>query len=116
MISKILLISCFLFSFSLFAQQEEIKRDSIHIPTSLFAMHIFQNQNVNNSKMMSPLYLTGFKFFIVDQNLTNSNQRLYFRNIGRKISLDDLIDNYQKTELNKHFFKDRNMWDVSWQK
>jgi len=113
--SKIIFICCFLLSFSLFAQQKEAKQDSITIPTSLFAMHTFDIQDVNNSKMMNSLYLTGFEFFIVNQNLTNLNQCLYFKNIGRKISLDELIDNYQKKELNKYFFKGDEIWNVGQQ-
>ncbi len=108
MMSKILLMSCFLFSFSLFAQQEEIKRDSIHIPTSLFAMHTFHNQGRSDS-----LYLTEFNFATISLNLF---EQLNFKSLGRKFSLDGMKYNHQKKELNKYLLKDyKTMWDVSWQ-
>jgi len=99
MMSKIFLISCFLFSFSLFAQQEETKRDSIHIPISLFAMDTFYAQDLSHLK-------TNLNLF----------EQLNFKKLGRKISFDGVKYNYQKTELNKHFFKGDEIWNVSRQK
>lgn len=112
---KIIIICCLLLSINTFSQNLIPKSDSVHVPTSIFIFNTDDILNVNNQRIGNYLPLTGFKFLSTNRLFQN-----YFitdiKNIGRKITLDDLIDAHQKLELNKYFFKGYNMWDISLQK
>lgn len=123
MMRNILLITCFLFSFSVFSQEAEIVKNDTTVPTSIFAVNSLKYQQ-NNLKV-SPLHLTGYKFMIVDffnSNISYNSLHFDLRNIGRDVSFEDITDNYNKAKLNTYDVSRNNdhfiwtMWDTRLQK
>ncbi len=118
---KLVIVCSFLLTFSVHAQKENNKLDSINIPVSIFTIDGYGNQEFNQ-RIGNYLPLTGFKFMITNDYLIDvRNIGIDVRNIGRKITVEDLYDNYKKAELNtfsvnnnNHFIW--NMWDISQQK
>ena len=115
------LITCFLLSSSIFAQESESITKEIKLPKSIFVANSlgFQPQKPT---VIEDLHLTGHSFLIVDRFYSyGTNLYIDTRNIGRIISDEDLKDNYLKASLNlldvnknsNHFIW--NMWDVSLQ-
>ncbi len=115
---KLVIVCSFLFTFSVYAQKENNKLDSINIPVSIFTIEGYGNQEFNQ-RIGNYLPLTGFKFMVTASAIDNYSLT-DFRNIGRDITLDDLYDNLKKAHLNtftvnnNHFIW--NMWDISQQK
>ncbi|GEM_PF-4495937 len=121
---NILFISCFLLTFTVFAQQKGQEQDSTQIPSSIFTLNTL-HFNQDTDWVYKPLQLTGYKFMIVDNFNNNgfyNNVHFDLRNFGREVSVEDLFDNYIKSELNnfdvsknsRHFIW--TMWDTSLQK
>ena len=116
---NLLVIACFLFSFSVFSQNKNIVvKDSTYIPTSIFAIDspIFEQDNEG----ISPLRLTGHKFLVVDnstRHFNSSNIQINLRNFGSYASYNDITDNLNKAELYK-FDVSKNtehyIWNISW--
>lgn len=121
---NLLVIACFLFSFSIFSQNKNIVvKDSTYRPTSIFAIDspIFEHDNEG----ISPLRLTGHKFLVVDnstRHFNSSNFQINFKNFGRSASFEDISDNYNKAILNNYEISSNNdhfiwsMWDTRLQK
>ncbi|MDY7393926.1 hypothetical protein UMM65_01595 [Aureibaculum sp. 2210JD6-5] len=104
---NIFIITCFLVTLTVFSQQENVvSKDSVAVPTSIFAVGSLNYQQ--NNEVVGPLRLTGYKFLIVDffnndfsYNHMNSIS-IDTRNFGRYASFEDITDNYNKAELNKY--------------
>ncbi len=106
------IIGCFfLLTMNVFSQKENSKLDSIAIPVSIFITN--DTREFNNQRIGNYLPLTGFKFMVNASVLDNYFQ-VNIRNIGRKITMDDINDNYQKAELNKYFFTGYDLRNIVW--
>lgn len=101
---NLFLVTCFFITVTVFAQQNNVVvKDSAYIPSSIFALNSLDNQQYEG--VVGSLRLTGYKFMIVDSfNNYFSSQRISFdtRNIGRYYSSEDMMDNYNKAQLNKY--------------
>ena len=112
---KIVIISIFFLTFNLFSQNQEKEHIRKYVPSSIFVTSSSDFDQPYMIGFTETLNLTNFTFLIEDNRVTY-NFMMDFRNLGRKITIDDLTDNYQKSELIKYFFKGYNMWDISLQK
>jgi hypothetical protein len=109
---KLVIVCSFLLTFSVYSQKENNKLDSINMPVSIFIIDGYGNQEFNQ-RIGNYLPLTGFKFMINASVIDNYFQ-VDIRNIGRKITMDDINDNYQKAELNKYFFTGYDLRKIVW--
>tara|TARA_R110002073_G_scaffold4213_1_gene27916 strand:+ start:53762 stop:54157 length:396 start_codon:yes stop_codon:yes gene_type:complete len=119
---NVLLITCFLLSISVFAQEGESITKDLKLPKSIFVVNSLSFQS-QFPTVFDDLRLTGHRFMIVDGFYNyGTNLHIDTRNIGRVVSDDDLMDTYMKAKLTRfdvsknssHFIW--NMWDVHVQK
>lgn len=112
---KISILS-FCFSVSYFSFSQEIKSDIFlsGLPTSLttsdldFSLIAETNDEFRDVILKRSIVFDGS----YDANhfaLTSD----HFKELKMQLTFTDILNNYKKSELNKHFFKGYNMWDIS---
>lgn len=117
-----------LITLSVYSQNEITIKDSVSLPTSIYASNSYDNFSFYKQSLNEDLKLTGFKFMIVNYLNNgfafNNSDFVYvdLRNIGRSFSFEDISDNNKKTQLyqndvnfNSNHFIWR-MWDTTLQK
>lgn len=110
-----ILICCF--SASYFSFSQEIKSDTFlnGLPTSLttsdldFSSIAEVNNELREAILKRSIVFAGSNDIANHFVLTSD----HFKELKKQLTFTDILNNYKKSELNKHFFKGYNMWDIS---
>jgi hypothetical protein len=113
---KISILS-FCFSVSYFSFSQEIKSDIFlsGLPTSLTTSDLDFSLIAETNNEFRDVILKRSIVFNSSNDIANHFALTsdHFKELKKQLTFTDILNNYKKSELNKHFFKGYNMWDIS---
>ena len=86
----------------------------MQIPVSIYTFVSQEDISFFDNDQDLDLNLDLYKFIFPKDPGVDNMMRLDTRNFGRIASFEDIMDNYQKLELNKYFFSGYDLRTIPW--